>query len=94
MKIFYLCSTLVCLVFYSRAQNVTISGYVTDVASGEALINANVYNTDRQKGAVSNVYGFYSITLPAGKTSLQYSFVGYEKQIVQIDLKEDSSLFH
>ncbi len=92
MKIFYLCSTLVCLIFYSRAQNVTISGYVTDVASGEALINANVYNTERQQGAISNVYGFYSITLPAGKTSLQYSFVGYEKQIIQVDLKEDTVL--
>jgi len=62
----------------------TVSGYVRDKATGEAIIGANVYNPATMQGTASNAYGFYSLSLPAGDYTLTYSFIGYtpvEKQI-------------
>lgn len=66
-------------------QKFTLSGYVTD-AIGEELIGANILLVNQNKGAISNTYGFYSLTLPAGKYKVEFSFVGYESQVFDIDL--------
>jgi outer membrane receptor for ferrienterochelin and colicin len=79
------------LLCFSRlfAQNYTISGYVQDAKTGEKLINANVYNGLTLKGAVANVYGFYSLTLPAGKVKLTASFVGYKTFVQEMELNSN-----
>ncbi len=62
------------------SQNITISGYVTDEASGEKLIGANVYNAKTLKGSVSNNFGFYSLTIhPKDTINITVSFIGYKK---------------
>ncbi|MFZ4725423.1 MAG: TonB-dependent receptor [Paludibacter sp.] len=66
--------------FNSIAQNYTISGYITDVKSGESLISSSIYDSNSNKGNVSNAYGFYSLSLPKGNVELQYSYVGYVNQ--------------
>jgi CarboxypepD_reg-like domain/TonB-dependent Receptor Plug Domain len=66
---------------FSTAQNITVSGYITD-ENGEALTGATVFEPQTNKGIVANTYGFYSFSLLKNKeTTLQYSFVGFEKQI-------------
>lgn len=57
--------------------------------SGESLISANVYDVISSKGAVSNTYGFYSLTLPEGKVELFASYVGYQDQKETIMLDKD-----
>ena len=57
----------------------TISGFVSDSSSGEALIGASVYDARTLNGTTSNVYGFYSLTLPADTILLTVSYVGYTK---------------
>ncbi|HRX11936.1 MAG TPA: TonB-dependent receptor, partial [Draconibacterium sp.] len=89
-KNYLLLCLFISLSIFSRAQKVTISGYVSDVATGEKLINANIFETENLSGTISNEYGFYSVTFPAGKIQLQYSFVGYERQNFQLDLKRDT----
>ncbi|MEE9373008.1 MAG: TonB-dependent receptor [Saprospiraceae bacterium] len=72
------------------AQNkVTVSGYISDLASGETLIGANIYVIELQKGSSANVYGFYSLSLPPGSYTLQYSYLGFITQEVKIDLKSN-----
>jgi hypothetical protein len=44
----------------------TLSGYLKDQSNGEALIGATLFIKELKTGAVTNVYGFYSITVPAG----------------------------
>ncbi|GAB4035654.1 TonB-dependent receptor [Spirosoma gilvum] len=66
-----------------RAQNApnlfTISGYVRETGSQEALIGVNVYLPGTSTGTTTNTYGFYSLTLPAQDSlHLAFSFVGYE----------------
>ena len=74
----------------------TVSGYITDLSSGETLIGAGVLveGTGKkvQTGAVTNAYGYYTLTIPRGKTSLQYSYVGYESVVLDLDLSRDTTL--
>ena len=67
------------------AQKFTISGYVRDASNGESLIGANVWLDELKKGATSNTYGFYSITIEKGTYTLVAKYLGYtefKKKIV------------
>ena len=44
----------------------TISGYIKDAATGEVLIGSSIYIKEIEKGVVTNVYGFYSLTVGSG----------------------------
>jgi hypothetical protein len=74
------------------ARRFTISGYVRDSASGEVIIGANVYDKTSMQGAVTNGYGFYSLTLPEGIYMVAYSFVGYSPVIQYIELSKNRIL--
>jgi len=64
----------------------TVSGYIKDASNGETLIGATVYIQETGSGVLSNEYGFYSITLEPGVYQLQFSYLGYDDQIVSTDL--------
>lgn len=74
------------------AQNYTISGYIKDDETHESLIAARVYNDSLKIGALSNIYGFYSLTLPAGEHEILFSFVGKAPQKKLISLDQDIEL--
>ena len=68
----------------------TISGYVKEANTGEALIGATVsVNEMTNTGAATNAYGFYSITIPAGTYTITTRFIGYESKSVSIVLKQN-----
>ena len=46
------------------------------------------YITDQGSAA----YGYYTLTIPRGKVSLQYSYVGYESQAIELDLRRDTTI--
>jgi hypothetical protein len=80
-----------------RSQNkFTISGYLRDSLSRETLIGASIITKESGKGAGSNQYGFYSITLPEGQYRFVASYLGYypvEKVVnLRSDLEIDFSL--
>ena len=74
----------------------TVSGYITDQTSGETLIGAGVLVEGSvgktPTGAVTNPYGYYTLTIPRGKVALQYSYVGYESVGVELDLQRDTTV--
>ncbi len=83
----------------SGQSKATINGYVREAGSGEVLISATVMITDltdslatTTNGVVTNSYGFYSITLPAGDYELTYSYVGFEPEKHIVYLEADTSL--
>jgi len=93
MKFRSFCLLFVILVSIdSFGQRYTVSGYIEDASSGERLISATVWDAVSKSGAVANVYGFYSLTLPSGPVSLQYSFVGFQAEIIEFDLKSDTMI--
>ncbi|MEY4905568.1 MAG: hypothetical protein RLZZ292_3383, partial [Bacteroidota bacterium] len=79
-------------VFLLQAQNATLSGYVYDQKTGESLIGVNVFDVSSQTGTVSNEYGFYSLTLPAKKHTIQFSYLGFQKMRKEIDLNKNVTL--
>ena len=67
----------------------TISGYIRDTLSEEALIAANIFETQYFRGTSSNSYGFYSLSLPEGSHLLKVTFVGYQELVDTIELYQD-----
>ncbi len=70
----------------------TISGYVKDSSSNEVLIGATVIISDKKIAIATNSYGFYSISLPKGKYTIEFSFLGYEKKIENIYLNRNVNI--
>ncbi len=58
---------------------ISISGYVTDANSGEALISANVYDKNTLKGTTTNEYGYFFLEIPENTVELSINYVGYEE---------------
>jgi outer membrane receptor for ferrienterochelin and colicin len=78
------------IILKRKPRQYTVSGFVRDSASYESLINAAVQDGRLGKGTISNSYGFYSITLPAGKVTLRSSYVGYKTQEITLLLEKDT----
>ena len=71
------------------AQKITISGYVKDAASKEALIGATVVNANAKTATSTNQYGFFSLSLLVTDTvELIISYAGYVIQAKKITLPE------
>ncbi len=72
-----------------------LSGTIKDQSNGETLIGATVVVKDGKggtTGVVTNVYGFYSISLPKGDYDLTISFMGYEPRQQTISLSQNTTL--
>jgi len=74
----------------------TVSGTIIDMTTGETIIGAMVYvrNTQNTYQAISNEYGFYSLTLPDGKHNVIFSMLGYSADTLQIRLTESMRINH
>ncbi len=93
MKRKYFLLVLFTLIFFNGfTQNkFTISGYVKDAKNGEELIGATIFIKEIQKGTITNVYGFYSLTIPEGEYAIQYSYMGYNSQEFLLNLNESKT---
>lgn len=73
------------------SQKFTVSGYVTDIESGESLIGAGVLIGGESKtGASTNEFGWYNLSLREGRTTIEYHYVGYEPRTIDLDLNKDT----
>jgi Outer membrane receptor proteins, mostly Fe transport len=82
------------------ADRVSLSGIIKDELNGEALVGVNVYIRELKSGTITNTDGFYSVTIPRGRFTVEISYVGYQTQVkvvnlmksqkVNIELKEDA----
>jgi outer membrane cobalamin receptor len=73
----------------NEKKNYTVSGYLKDKKTGEVMIGASVFANGTTLGAITNAYGFYSLTLGKGSYDIVYSFIGYKNISQNIDLNED-----
>ena len=74
-----------------KVRKVTISGLITDAATGETLIGAGA--TVGRDGAVTNNFGFYSLTIPEKEeVQVTYSYVGYATQTVTIPARSNRTV--
>ncbi len=68
------------------AQEATLSGYIKDIDSGETLIGASVFIPSLAAGTTSNEYGFYSLSVPAGTYKVEYSYIGFDTKVEEVNL--------
>lgn len=87
-----LCYYSLCVFPVSAQQKYTVSGYVSDHASGERLIGVNIYEHTSGLGISTNEYGFYSLTLPEGKRNYRFSFIGHQSTNVALNLQSDTTM--
>ncbi|MDA9257905.1 TonB-dependent receptor [bacterium] len=78
--------------FVSFLQNSTLSGSIKDSETGELLIGASVFVEKLNQGISSNLYGFYSLTIPNGNYTVKVSFVGYREVVKKIEINESQKL--
>ncbi len=74
-----------------QAQQIVVSGYVQDTASGEKLIGATVL-ADGETGTITNDYGFFSLSLSGDMHDLRVSYVGYETEFLHLRIRKDTLL--
>ena len=70
----------------------TISGTVSDASSGETLIGAAVYIPGTDYGTVTNIYGFFSLTIPQGNHTVEASYMGFKRYSQQVAVQESAKL--
>ncbi|WP_106830287.1 SusC/RagA family TonB-linked outer membrane protein [Parabacteroides pacaensis] len=66
-----------------QAQDRHISGLVIDETK-EPLIGVNILVVGTSVGAVTDIDGKYTLTVPAGATQLTFSYIGYQAKTVSI----------
>lgn len=78
------------------APKFTVSGYVKEQSSGESSIGASVYlkkkGSDQKFGAVTNNYGFFSITVEAGEYELVVTYLGFQDYKKSITLDKNLNI--
>lgn len=77
---------------YAQKGNIMLSGFISDQSSGEHLPGATILVKNINKGAATNTYGYYSISLPADRYQLVYSFIGYANVEMSLDLTKDTAI--
>ena len=90
-KLFFLVFTFCCLSSVAQ-QKYTLNGTVTEASSNETLIGVTIAIPELRTGAITNEYGFYSITLPKGEYQIQISYIGFQNITQKISLSEDMKI--
>lgn len=89
-KILFAVLLLLLQITLQGQQKFVLSGHIRDAATGEDLPGASVIvDSQANLGTTTNAYGFYSITLFAGKHNVRYQYVGYAAKETQIELNEN-----
>ncbi len=71
-------------------EKVTLSGIITIKSNTETIAGAGIFIPEAKVAAVTNAYGFYSITLPKGEYTIVISCVGFESIEEHIFLTKNS----
>jgi hypothetical protein len=71
---------------------ITVSGLIREKGTGELLIGVIVGADPPKSGAVSNGYGFYSLSMPPGEYMLQFNYIGFQPYTKKVNLNESQEL--
>jgi hypothetical protein len=63
---------------YNKSRITRVEGKVTD-RKGDPLPGANIVIKGTYTGTVSDIQGYYELQIPEGATTIEYSYLGYEK---------------
>lgn len=92
MRVSILLTTFLLLnITNSFSQKYTISGEITNQASGETIFGATIIISDLNNvGTHTNNFGFYSITLKEGQHQLLFRHAGFTSKSMSVYLTKDT----
>ena len=67
-----------------QPEKIRISGKITDSKSGEAIPGASVIIENTTIGTITNLSGEFSFIIPGEAKSFVVTFIGYEKQEIEV----------
>jgi hypothetical protein len=83
-------------------EQVVLTGFIRNEKSGEPVINASVYIENLNMGALTDQYGYYTLTLPPGQYNINVQGIGmkdaryqvlvYNEGRLDIEMKETVSV--
>jgi hypothetical protein len=77
----------------TKADRFTVSGTVKDNKTGEELIGATIYVKDTTGiGAITNAYGFFSLTIPASKREIVIKYIGFDDYNLSLDSAKNQNI--
>lgn len=82
--------TISCWGLCAGAQTKTITGQVVDDSTGETVTGVTIKVKNGPQSAVSNTQGAFTMNIPAGGATLQYSHIGYEYGELRVDPSDPS----
>ena len=68
----------------AQAQNRIIKGCITDANNKEPLMGATITLDGGKTGAVTDIDGNYTLTVPSGTKQITVSYIGYIAKTVQL----------
>lgn len=68
----------------TEQQQIVVSGTVTDAGTGEPLPGVNIVIEGTLTGTITNIDGFYSLTVDRPDAILVYSFIGYTTRRISV----------
>jgi len=90
--LYFILLLFVCSGLNAQVKSYTVSGNVSDAGSGEDLIGASISEAGTHRGAITNTYGYYSLSLPKGKHTLTVTYLGYRPKEIPVELTADTRL--
>jgi len=75
-----------------KQGSATVAGYLRDLKTGEPLVGASIYSNTAKLGAISDQFGFYSLTMPRGPHNLLIKATGNRDTRRQIILYSDGKM--
>jgi len=84
----------VCIVFLFISlpqlfsQEFIVRGKVFDKSTNQPLYSVSIYEKLTLKGTLTDVTGYFNISLPAGRNNLAFSYTGYERIDTSVNLTE------
>ena len=77
----------------AQAQQVHVSGFVSDTNDGERIIGANVYLQDHSRGVATDQKGYFNLAVELPAT-LCISCIGYEEKCIKVDQADKPLQIH
>lgn len=75
-----------------KTNSLSLNGFVRDRKTGETLTGVVVYPKGKTNiSAGTNAYGYYSLSLPAGRHEITFQNLGYQTVIVPIVMGQDTT---
>ena len=76
-----------------NGQTGIVSGFITDSASGESLIGANVFLQETGQGMATDINGYYIIQeITPGNYTIMVSYIGFDVFRQPLSIMEDQSV--